>query len=131
MKLPTHHGFNNKLSTKTSAFLLNTAAIIIMIAVINTLNIGVKKELSRLNISTMLMEIDAHGQMLPMVNQMMSTVVKLHNLELSPHGMTKFLSAVPHPQLINLRMKSLDLSILIQLMELLSMILLQNAVLVA
>ena len=131
MKLPTHHGFNNKLSTKTSAFLLNTAAIIIMIAVINTLNIGVKKELSRLNISTMLMEIDAHGQMLPMVNQMMSTVVKLLNQEFLPHGMTKFLFAVPHHLLINLRMKSLDLSILIQLMELLSMILLQNAVLVA
>ena len=131
MRLITHHGFNNKLVTRTSVSPLNIAAVIIMIAAINTLNTGVKKELPRLNTSTMLMEIDAHGQMLPTVNQMTSTVVKLLNLEFLPHGMMEFLSAVPLPQPINLRMKLLDLFILIQLMELLSTIHLQNVVLVA
>ena len=131
MRLITHHGFNNKLVTRTSVSPHSIAAVIIMIAAINTLNTGVKKELSRLNISTMLMEIDAHGQMLPMVNQMMSTVVKLLNLEFLPHGMMEFLSAAPLPHLINLRIKLLDLFILIQLMELLSTIHLQNVVLVA
>lgn len=131
MRLITHHGFNNKLVTRTSVSPLNIAAVIIMIAAINTLNTGVKKELPRLNTSTMLMEIDAHGQMLPTVNQMTSTVVKLLNLEFLPHGMMEFLSAAPLPHLINLRIKLLDLFILIQLMELLSTILLQNVVLVA
>ena len=131
MRLITHHGFNNKLVTRTSVSPLNIAAVIIMIAAINTLNTGVKKELPRLNTSTMLMEIDAHGQMLPTVNQMTSTVVKLLNLEFLPHGMMEFLSAAPLPHLINLRIKLLDLFILIQLMELLSTIHLQNVVLVA